>query len=205
VAGRRSRPLGLALDTYRVRDPVDVVEVRDHLNGVVDRGIGPAFRTEPLDLRLADGGRLVRQSNGEVAEVAYAWLEVGLPVVVSRMLRKLVVCALGTEVVGMRADSVVTVVRAGDDDGKELPLCARELGGTEHDRLVEAHRGLEHPRVERHRLDDVENLARAADGRVVLAPELAGRLVLIDQAKVRHAANSALVPSESCKSTLGME
>jgi hypothetical protein len=40
------------------------------------------------------------------------------------MIGQLVGCALGTEVVGVRANSVVTVVRARDDDREELPLGA---------------------------------------------------------------------------------
>jgi hypothetical protein len=183
-----SGPLGLGLDADGIGNPVDVVEVRDHLNGVVDRRVGPSSAAERFDLRLVQGGRLVRQRDREVTESANARLEFRLPVVVRRMLGELVVCALGTEVVGMRTNSVVAVVRARDDNGEELPLRAGELGRAEHDRFVEAHRSPEHPRVERHRLDDVEHLARAADGGVVLAPELSGRLVLVDQAEVRHGA-----------------
>ena len=42
------------------------------------------------------------------------------------MLRQLVGCALGTEVVCVRANSVVAVVRARNDDGKQLPLDVKQ-------------------------------------------------------------------------------
>jgi hypothetical protein len=64
----------------------------------------------------------VRQMDGEVAKRAHVLLEVGLPVVVRCVLRELVWCALGTEVVGMRLNSVVAVVGARDDHREEFPL-----------------------------------------------------------------------------------
>ena len=51
-----------------------------------------------------------RQLDGVVAQGAHARLEVGLPVVVGRVSRELVVCALCTEVVCVRKRSVVTLV-----------------------------------------------------------------------------------------------
>jgi hypothetical protein len=46
---------------------------------------------------------------------------------------KLVWGALGTDVAGMRLDSVVALVRPGDDDGEELAVGAGQLGAAEHD------------------------------------------------------------------------
>src|SRR6185436_19339750 len=46
---------------------------------------------------------------------------------------------------------------------------------------------MEHVRVRAHRLDDVEDLARAADRGVVLVLELAGGLFDVGQAQVGHA------------------
>jgi hypothetical protein len=37
-------PLRLVVDADRLGDPVDVVEERDHLDRVVDRGVVPAVR-----------------------------------------------------------------------------------------------------------------------------------------------------------------
>jgi hypothetical protein len=115
-------PIGFRLDPDSLRDPVDVVEVRDHLDRVMDRGIAPPLGPQPLDPRIADRSRLMSQLHGEVAERAHARLEVGPPIIVRCVLRELVWCALGTEVVCVRANSVVAVVGAGDDDREELPL-----------------------------------------------------------------------------------
>jgi hypothetical protein len=78
----------------------------------MDAGVAPSLRAESLDVRAANCGRLVGDLDGEVAEHPDAWLEVRPPVVVCRVLCKLFLGALGTEVVGVRAYSVVAVVRA---------------------------------------------------------------------------------------------
>jgi hypothetical protein len=108
------------------------------------------------------------------------------------VLGKIVWGALGTEVVGMRLDSVVAVVRPRDDDGEELAVGAGQLGATEHDVPVEAHRRAQDLRTQAHRLDDVEDLACPPTGGGVLLRELAGCLVLSDQAYVGHGLDSAL-------------
>jgi hypothetical protein len=77
----------------------------------VDRRVAPANLAQPVDVVLTDGGRLMGHADGEVAERAPARLEIGPAIVVSRMPCKLFWCALGTEVVCMRANSVVAVVR----------------------------------------------------------------------------------------------
>jgi hypothetical protein len=129
----------------------------------------------------------MRQPDGEVAERPHPRVEVGIPVVLSGVLRQLFGCALCTEVVCVRVNSVVAVVCAGNDDREKLPLGPRKLRGPEHDRPVEIHRGAQHRRVERHRLDDVEDLPGARDSGVVLAFQLARGLVFLDQPEVRHA------------------
>jgi len=103
--GRRrtatSRPVGLVLDADGLGDPVDVVEVGDDLDRVVDRGVIPPRVAHAGDVLLAYGGGLVRQEHGEIAECTDPGLELRLPVVVGGVLRELVCCALGTEVVGV--------------------------------------------------------------------------------------------------------
>ncbi len=153
----------------------------------MDGGVAPPLLAERSDLRLVHRGRLARQAHGEVAQYANPRLEVGLPVVVRDVLCQLLGCALSTEVVCVGVNSVMAVVRARDDDGEELALGTRELARAEHDRPVEAHRGAEDRWVERHRLDDVEDLAGSPDRSLVLALQLAGGLVLADQPEVRHA------------------
>jgi hypothetical protein len=153
----------------------------------VDGGVSPAVRAEGVRVLSADGRGLERQLQREVAERADARLEIGDAKVVQRVLGQLVGCALGTEVVGVRASSVVAVVRVRDDDREELALDARKLGRAEHDRLVELHRPVEHAWVQAHRLDDVEDLPRTPDRSRVLLGEIPGGLVDLDQPDVRHA------------------
>jgi flagellar biosynthesis GTPase FlhF len=86
----------------------------------------------------------------------------------------------------MRVNSVVAVVRAGDDDGEELAFRTRKLRGPEHDRPVEGHRFAQHTRAKAHRLDDVEDLPGALDRRVVLRAKRARRFAFLDQAEVGH-------------------
>ena len=97
-------------------------------------------------------------------------LEPRLAVVVRGVFGQLVGGALGTEVVCVRANSVVAVVRPRDDDGEELALGPRELRAAEHDRAIEIHRRPQRSRVQRHGLDDVEHLPGAPDRCLVLAP-----------------------------------
>jgi FtsZ-binding cell division protein ZapB len=108
------------------------------------------------------------------------------------MSREIFWCALGTEVVRVCLDSVVAVVRTGNHDRQELSLGPRELGRPEHDGSVETHRRTEYGRVERHRLDDVEDLPRARDGRLVLLLKRTSRFALVDQLEIGHGADSAL-------------
>ena len=97
------------------------------MQGVVDRPIAPALLAENIHVGDRDPGRLARHLEGEVAKAADAWLEVGLTVVVHSVFCQLVECALGTEVVCVRANSVVTAVRPRDDDCEELAFGTREL------------------------------------------------------------------------------
>jgi len=190
--GRGVGPFRFELDADSIGDPVDVVEKGDYLDRIVDARVAPALASKVVGVSRRDRSRLVRELHGEVAQGMDPRLEIRLPVVVRGMRGKLVWGALGTEVVGMRLDSVVAVVRPGDDDGEELAVGAGQLAGAEHDLSVEAQHRAQDPGAQADRLDDVEDLACPSAGGGVLARELAGRLVLPDQADVRHGLNSAL-------------
>jgi hypothetical protein len=90
----------------------------------VNRLVAPSVPAERVDVGLGRGGRDERELDGKVAERPDGRREVGLPVVVGGVVRELGWCALGTEVVGVRADSVVAVVRARDDHREQLALGA---------------------------------------------------------------------------------
>ena len=190
--GRGVGPLRFGLDADPVGDAVDVIEKSDHLDRIVDARVAPALASKVVGVSRRDRSRLVRELYCEVAQRPDPRLDIRFPVVVRCVRGKLVWNALGTEVVGMRLDSVVAVVRPGDDDGEELAVGAGQLAGAEHDLSVEAQHRAQDPGAQADRLDDVEDLACPSAGGGVLARELAGRLVLPDQADVRHGLNSAL-------------
>ena len=105
----------------------------------MDRRIVEAGGAQRLHGVPAGRGWTESQLHGEVAERPGAPIEVGASVVVLRVARELFVCALCTEVVCMRARSVMALVGAGDDDREQFALLAGEPGGAEHDPLVELH------------------------------------------------------------------
>ena len=86
----------------------------------MDRAIRQTGRAECVDRGCGDRRGLPRHLNGEVAERAEPLVEVRPTVVVGDMLGQLVWGALGTEVVGVRLNSVVAVVRRRHHDGKQL-------------------------------------------------------------------------------------
>ena len=178
-------PLGLRVDADAVGDPVDVREVGDHLDRVVDRLVAEARGAQGLEVGRADRGGIARQRDGEVAERARPVRQVAAAVVVCRVDGP-VCCALGTEVVGVRARSVVAGVRVRDDRREQLPLLTRERGRAEHDLAIQRHRRAEDARPQAHRPHDVEDLPGAADRGLVLLGERARRLVDLDLADVRH-------------------
>ena len=186
LAERGVSPLRFGLDADPFGDPVDVVEERDHLDRIVDARVAQAVTSKAIDVSRRDRGGLVRELDGKVAERPNPRLDVRLPVVVRRVCGKLVWGALSTEVVGMRLDSVMAVVHPGDDDREELAVGAGQLGAAEHDLPVEIQHRAKGPGAQADRLDDVEDLACPSPGGGVLVRELAGRLVLPDQAYVGH-------------------
>ena len=119
-----ARPLRLVFDPDPVRDARHVVEVADHLDRVRDRGVVQPLRLEHVDVRLVHLRRAVRQLDREVAERTLARREVGLAVVVLRMLCDLVVCALCTEVVCVCDRSVVAALLCRRDRREQLALAA---------------------------------------------------------------------------------
>ena len=82
------------------------------------------MRPQSVDVRLAYLCCAVRQLDREVAQRPLARREVGLPVVVLRMLCDLGVCALCTEVVGMCDRSVVAALLGRRDGREQLALAA---------------------------------------------------------------------------------
>jgi hypothetical protein len=96
----------------------------------VDRGVVQPVRTQRIDVIALDGRGLTRQLDREGAERAKAWIL--RKVAANGGVDELVWGALGTEVVGVRLDSVVAVVRPRDDHGEELTLDPAQPGPSVH-------------------------------------------------------------------------
>ncbi len=82
------------------------------------------MRAKGVDVGVGDLRREVRQLDREVAEGPLTWRQVSLAIVVHRVVSGLVVCALGTEVVGMCRCSVVAALLGRRDRREELALAA---------------------------------------------------------------------------------
>jgi hypothetical protein len=117
-------PLWLVLDPDAVCHSRHVVEVADHLDRVGDGRVVEAVRSKRVDVGLVDLSRTMGELDREVAERALARREVRLAIVVLCVLRGLLVCALGTEVVGVRDRSVVTALLGRSHRRQELSLAA---------------------------------------------------------------------------------
>jgi hypothetical protein len=81
----------------------------------VDRRVAQTVAAQQLDVACADFRGRERQLGGVVAERAGSWVEVCVAVVVLGVVCKLLWSALVTEVVGVRAASVVALVRRRHD------------------------------------------------------------------------------------------
>ena len=113
-----SAPFRFGIRPDSFRDAVDVVEVCDHLDRIVDRGVIPAVRPKVVRVCGANRRWVTGELDGVVAERPHRRRQLGAPIVVRGVRRQLFVCALGTEVVCMSAYSVVAFVLAGDDGGE---------------------------------------------------------------------------------------
>lgn len=93
----------------------------------MDRDVVETDRSEFLGVGGADLRGSERQPTGVVAERSRPRVETRVPaVVVLGVVGQFVWCALGTEVVGVRASSVVALVRRGDDRCEQLALLPRQ-------------------------------------------------------------------------------
>jgi hypothetical protein len=115
-------PLGLVVDADAVSHTRDVVEVADDLDRVRDVAVTQPDGPQGVDVSLVDLGREVGQLDCEVAERTLTRREPRLPVVVYRVVCGLVVCALGTEVVGMCRRSVAAGLLGGGHRREQLTL-----------------------------------------------------------------------------------
>jgi len=169
----------LGLDAETIRDTGDVVEIADHLNGVVYRPVVEAVAAERVDVRsdhvLGVMGELRREGAQRtvglaelgVAPVARDGVDVGIRVCRVRNL----VSDLFPEVVGVRLRSVVAVLLARRHGGEHLALGPGQWRLGEHDRPVEEHAVPQGERVDAHDVKNVPEASRSLDRGIELALE----------------------------------
>jgi len=116
-------------DTQRIGDTIDVVEIRDHLRGVVDGAVTQPGGAQSLNIGWPHLGWAQRQfigigaqcsinrAQGRSPPVARDGMNVGVGFFFSCEP-----CDLSTEVMRVAASSVDAVVRSADDDSQHFAL-----------------------------------------------------------------------------------
>ena len=64
---------GLRVDAEGVGDAIDVIEVRDHLDGVQDVAVAEAMQAQGFDVLLPDRRRRPRHPLGKLGEALLTW------------------------------------------------------------------------------------------------------------------------------------
>ena len=172
---RPNEILGLYAET--IRDTGDVVEVADHLNGVVYRPVVEAVAAERVEVRSDHVPGVMGELRREGAErtvglaelgatpVARDGVDVGIRVCLVRNL----VSDLFPEVVGVRLRSVVALLLARRHGGEHLALGPGQRGLGEHDRPVEQHAVPQGERIDAHDVKNVPEPSRSLDSGIELA------------------------------------
>ncbi len=116
--------LGLGIDSERVGDATDVVEVGDDLDRVQDVAVGKAVPAEGIEVLRPSGGGGASDQLGELGEGFLARRKLGAAIVVLDVLGQLGVACVVTEILSVRLDSIKAVVGPGDYGGEEFALGA---------------------------------------------------------------------------------
>lgn len=157
----------LGLYAEPIRDSGDVVEIANHLSGIVDGAVVEAMATQLVDVALPTVVRVVGQLLRVSAERFIGGVEFRAPPVPSNGVDEGVplgvpleqLLDLGTEVMRVRLRSVEAVSSLGGDYREHLALPPGQRRGAEHDGAVELHRRVHRARVLAHDVDDVPHPA----------------------------------------------
>jgi len=137
----------LRFNAQSVGDSIDVIEEADNLRRVMNSDIIQPGRSQPRHILLAHLGGRAGQFLGVSAKRAIDIVQRRLPPVagdgVDESVSRLIISEtidLGTEVMGMRANSVDAVVGFADHDREHLALRPRQGRIGEHSRAIHFHR-----------------------------------------------------------------
>jgi hypothetical protein len=170
------------LNTQRIGDAIDVVEVADYLRRIVDNLVIRTGSTEDIEVGWPHDLRGFGQLFGVLEQCAIEFADaclapIGTNVVDEQISLVIVdnpeIFDLSTEVVRMRAPSVEAVIDGGRDSRQHFALAARQRRRAVHHRTVHVHRGLHDAWVLRHDAHNVPNTTSALDGRLVLLLQVA--------------------------------
>lgn len=124
--------VGFEVDAKPVGDAVDVIEVGDHLCGIMDGTIVEALIAERLHVGFGAVGGRAGQFVGVVAQGAVGIRQVGGLVILANCVGEFVIIGLRPEVFRVGDRSVMAVVGAGDDGGEHFALSTRKRRILEH-------------------------------------------------------------------------
>lgn len=139
---------GLRFNMQRVGDAVNVVEIGDHLGGVMDGAIGKAVVTQFIEIGSGHGSGGGGHFDRIGAEGAIRRRQRGRPPVGGNVMDKAIGCRfvgnakigdLSPEVVGVGTASVEAVIVRRDHGCQQLPLAATEGRFTVHERAIHVH------------------------------------------------------------------
>lgn len=115
---------GLRIDAQRIGDAVNVIEIRNDLDGIEDVPIGQSLLAEDCQVSRAHRGRLPRHQHCELCQSFLARSQSGAPIVALDLLGQRGVTGFDTEILPVSFDSIEAVVGPGNDCGKQLALGA---------------------------------------------------------------------------------
>ena len=114
----REGHFGLEVNAQRVRHAVDVVEIRNNLDGVKDIPVGQSLFSQGVEVARANRGRSSRHQHRESRQRFLPPCQFGAAIIVLNLLGQFGVACLCTEILPVRLNSIETVVRPGNDGGQ---------------------------------------------------------------------------------------
>ncbi len=148
--------------------------------------VAESVDTQPLEVVLGDGPRLVGELLGEVVERLIGRTDPGIATVPLEAIDEGVVFDLGPEVVSVGLGSIVTLVGCRHDDSQHLALRAAQRRWGVHHAEVQVDAVAELSGVQPLELDDVEDAPGPFDRLGVLLPKRSGCFVRFDGPDPSH-------------------
>ena len=118
--------LGFRIDAESIGNPVNVVEIGDHLHRIEDVPVVQSVQAEGLQVLRANRGRSASEQLGEFAQGLLTWSKPGEFVVVFDVFGKLRIVSFLTEILSVCFDSIEAMVRPGNNSRQHFAVGAPE-------------------------------------------------------------------------------